>query len=87
MKPDQLTEFLTEVLNNVRSSQKETGVIQFDLLQQHDSPNKFMLYEVYGSMEDIESHKQTTHFKRWVSHGIPLLSSERIRTLYKKVEP
>ncbi len=85
VKPNRRDEFLIEATSNVRSSQKEAGVVQFELLQELDSPNKYMLYEVYQSGEDINTHRETPHYKRRVECGIPLLLGERIRTLYKKI--
>ncbi len=85
VKPDRRDEFLIEAISNVRSSQKETGVVQFELLQEFDSPNKFMLYEVYQSGEDINTHRETPHYNRWVECGIPLLLGERIRTVYNLI--
>jgi quinol monooxygenase YgiN len=44
-----------------------------------------MLYEVYQSGEDINTHRETLHYKRWVECGIPLILGERVRTLYNKI--
>lgn len=77
--------FLEEVTANVEASRLEPGVIQFDLLQRADQPDKYMLYEVYRSAEAAEAHRQTDHFKRWVEKGVPLLTGERIREIYRKL--
>ena len=77
---------LAEARANARASRQEAGVIQFDVLQQSDDPNKFVLYEVYRSAEDAEAHRQTSHFKRWLEAGVPLLKSERMRQSYQEIE-
>ena len=77
---------LAEARANARASRQEAGVIQFDVLQQIDDRNKFVLYEVYRSAEDAETHRQTSHFKRWLEAGVPLLKGERTRQSYQEIE-
>ncbi len=85
VKPDKLEAFLAEATANLRASRLEPGVKQFDLLQQADSPTKFMLYEVYENETALEAHRLTPHFKHWVEHGVPLLAGDRLRTIYRNV--
>jgi (4S)-4-hydroxy-5-phosphonooxypentane-2,3-dione isomerase len=85
VQPQLLEPFILEVKANVLASRQEWGVAQFELLQQLDNPLKFMLYEVYNSAEDIESHRQTSHFKRWLEVGVPMLTGERVRIMYEKL--
>lgn len=85
-QPERLEEFLREALDNAQASRAEEGVLQFDLLQQADSPTRFLLYEVYRDKAALEAHRATPHFARWVSHGVPLLTGERVRVLYRPME-
>ncbi|MCS6993694.1 MAG: antibiotic biosynthesis monooxygenase [Anaerolineales bacterium] len=85
VQPELLDTFLTEVTANVLESRKEPGVERFDLLQQADTPHRFMLYEVYRTESDLESHRQTAHFRRWLENGVPTLTGERVRVLYRRV--
>ncbi len=84
-QPHLLDTFLAEATANATESRKEPGVERFDLLQQADNPYRFMLYEVYHAESDLEAHRQTPHFKRWVEKGTPTLTGERVRVLYKMV--
>jgi autoinducer 2-degrading protein len=77
--------FLAEVLANARESLKEPGVLRFDVLQQPDSPENFILYEMYDSPDSLEAHRKTTHFKRWQDVGVPLLAGPRERILYNPI--
>lgn len=86
VQPEKVNEFIIEALANVNTSRKETGVKQFELIQRVDNPFKFMLYEVYLSQEAAEAHRQTPHFKRWLEAGIPLLTGDRIREIYREIE-
>jgi autoinducer 2-degrading protein len=85
VQPDNLKAFLAEADVNVQASRGEPGVIQFDLLQQVDSQTRFLLYEVYQDESALEGHRHTLHFKRWVELGVPLLTGERGRILYRRV--
>ncbi len=78
--------FLEIVLANVAASRMEEGVVQFDLLEQQDAPGKFILYETYQDQAALAAHRLTLHFQEWVKRGVPLLTGERIRVLYKPVE-
>ncbi len=86
VQPDRLNEFLTEARLNVAESKKETGVVQFDLLQLENEPLKFMLYEVYKSKQALEAHRLSGHFMRWIEKGVPTLTGDRQRFIYQIVE-
>lgn len=79
-------DFLVEIRANAQESLKEKGVLQFDILQKDDEPGSFVLYEVYESPEALEAHRNSSHFKRWLEFGVPLLSSPREKILYKKID-
>jgi (4S)-4-hydroxy-5-phosphonooxypentane-2,3-dione isomerase len=85
VKLTNLDTFLVEVCANARESLKESGVIRFDVLQQYDLPERFLLYEVYDCPESLEAHRQTAHFKRWLEVGVPLLADPREKVLYTPV--
>ena len=85
VQPEKLEAFLTEARANAQASRAEADVTQFDLLQQSDSPHRFMLYEVYRDEAALETHRHTPHFQRWVERGVPLLTGERVRVLYRQV--
>ncbi len=87
VQPEKLDTFLAEAAANARASLSEPGVARFDLLQQTDAPAKFMLYEVYRSAEALEAHRHTEHFKRWVEKGVPTLVGDRVRVIYRNIEP
>ncbi len=87
VQPQHLQPFLLEVTANLRASRLEPGVIQFDLLQLAAEPHKFMLYEVYRTPADLEAHRHTTHFQRWVEVGVPLLQGDRQRAIYQIIDP
>lgn len=85
VRPELLETFLAEATANVLESRKEPGVERFDLLQQAEHPHRFMLYEVYHTEADLQAHRQTPHFQRWLEKGVPTLAGERVRVIYHRV--
>lgn len=87
VQPENLEAFKAEAAINARDSKAEPNCLRFDFLQQRDVPTKFMLYEVYRSEEAFKAHQETEHFKRWVEKGVPLLIGDRVRVVYRNIEP
>ena len=57
--------FIKASLLNKEGSDKEEGVVQFDLSRKTEGKNEFMLYEVYKSDEATAAHKKTSHYLKW----------------------
>ena len=65
VKPENRDAFLEATLENARNTVQEPGNLRFDVTQQADDPNRFMLYEVYRGEEGMKAHKQTPHYATW----------------------
>ena len=65
VKPDCLEAFRTASLENARNSIQELGIARFDVLQDNDDPNRFILNEVYRTEDAPAAHKETAHYKKW----------------------
>ena len=65
VKPDCLEAFRTASLENARNSIQEPGIARFDILQDNEDPNRFILNEVYRTEDDPAAHKETAHYKKW----------------------
>jgi quinol monooxygenase YgiN len=87
VKPDKLEEFIQATEDNAAHSLDEPGIARFDFLQQADDPTRFVLVEVYRTLADTESHKQTAHYNRWREVVEPLLAEPRTRTVYRNIQP
>lgn len=87
LKPGTAEQFAALSRENIRETLKESGVVRFDLLQQKDDPDRFVLFEVYGNSEDHAAHKLTPHYKAWNEAVEPLLAEPRTRTIYSSVFP
>lgn len=65
VKPGHIEDFILATIANHEHSVKEPGNMRFDILQSHDDPCRFLLYEAYESPETSARHKETEHYKRW----------------------
>jgi (4S)-4-hydroxy-5-phosphonooxypentane-2,3-dione isomerase len=51
VKPEFVEAFKQAAVENARDSVKEPGIARFDVIQQADDPTKFILVEVFKTME------------------------------------
>jgi autoinducer 2-degrading protein len=65
VKPDCSEAFREASLENARNSIKEPGIARFDVLQDNDDPNRFILNEVYRGADAPAAHKETAHYAVW----------------------
>jgi (4S)-4-hydroxy-5-phosphonooxypentane-2,3-dione isomerase len=85
--PDYIDEFIKETENNVKNSRKEPGILQFDLLQQLEAPDQFVLYEVYADVKDQLAHRETGHYKRWREVVEIMMAGPRKGVRYESIIP
>ena len=77
VKPEHVAEFIEASLANARNTVREPGNLRFDVLQQGDDRNRFVLYEVYRDEEAMKAHKQTPHYARWAEAVAPWMAEPR----------
>ncbi|NUQ65608.1 MAG: antibiotic biosynthesis monooxygenase [Pirellulales bacterium] len=65
VKPEHREDFLKASLENAACTVQEPGNLRFDVLQQADDPDRFLLYEVYQDEAGMNAHKQTAHYAKW----------------------
>lgn len=67
VQPDRIEEFLNVMKADVIGSMNNEngGCLQFDVIRDLESPNKFNFYEVYINNDALTHHKNTPHFKLW----------------------
>ncbi|MBN2477491.1 MAG: antibiotic biosynthesis monooxygenase [Pirellulales bacterium] len=65
VKPENREAFLAATLENARNTVQEPGNLRFDVNQQTDDPNRFLLYEVYRDEAGMQAHKATAHYATW----------------------
>lgn len=70
--------FIEATALNHEGSVKESGNLRFDILQDPEDPNHFILYEVYRSEEDAASHKTTAHYLKWRETVADMMAKPRL---------
>jgi autoinducer 2-degrading protein len=77
VRPDAVEAFSAATLANARGSVLEPGVARFDVLRDRDDPTRFVLVEVYRSVEAAAAHKETAHYQIWRDAVAPLMAEPR----------
>jgi autoinducer 2-degrading protein len=87
VKPDQVETFKLATIENAQSSIKESGVARFDVIQSQDDPTKFILVEVYRTVQDSARHKETAHYQKWRDTVTPMMSEQRTSYKFTNIFP
>jgi quinol monooxygenase YgiN len=87
VKPEFVDAFMAASLENARNSVNEPGIARFDVIQQIDHPNRFVLVEVYRTPNDPAKHKQTTHYARWRDTVAEMMAEPRTSIKFENVFP
>jgi len=77
VKEENRGQFVEATLENARNTVREPGNLRFDVLQQLDDPNRFMLYEVYRDESGMNAHKATPHYAAWRDAVEPWMAEPR----------
>ncbi len=87
VKPDAIEAFREATIENARNSVKEPGVARFDVVQEADDPSRFVLVEVYRSVDATAKHKETAHYQTWRDAVAPMMAQPRSSVKYTAVFP
>ena len=79
--------FREATLENARHSVKEPGIARFDVVQQVDHPNRFVLVEVYRNTDAPATHKETAHYAKWRDAVAPMMAEPRTSVRFTNVFP
>lgn len=87
VKPECISAFRDATVINARESLKEPGIARFDLVQQSDAPNRFILVEAYKNAEAPARHKETAHYQAWRDAVAPMMAEPRVSVKFDSVHP
>jgi autoinducer 2-degrading protein len=87
VKLDRVDAFREASLTNARCSLEEPGVVRFDVIQENERPDRFMLVEVYRTADDPARHKETEHYAVWRDAVADMMESPRRSVKYHEVFP
>lgn len=85
--PESVESFKTATLENARQSLREPGIARFDVLQQEDDPTRYLLIEVYRTVDAPAAHKETLHYQKWRDTVAPWMASPRRSVRYTQLHP
>ena len=83
VKPENLDNFMKQVLENGKAARSEEGCQQFEVLVDPEDKTSIMLFEVYDDQKAFEVHQAGEAFKKYLANAVPLLAS-RERHFWKK---
>jgi autoinducer 2-degrading protein len=87
VKPEKVDDFIAASLENARASLKEPGTLRFDVLQDREDKNHFVLVEVYRTKEDTASHKETVHYHTWNETVAEMMAVPRTKQSFNNLYP
>lgn len=87
VKPECVNAFQSATIENARNSLQEPGIARFDLIQQQDDPCRFILVEVYRTVEATFAHKNTAHYAKWRDEVADMMAEPRSSVKYGNVWP
>ncbi len=87
VKPEFVDAFRLATSENARNSVLEPGIARFDVIQQVDDPTRFVLAEVYRSVEATAAHKETAHYAAWRDTVAGMMAEPRSSVKYSNIFP
>ena len=80
-------EFRKATIQNAQASIREPGIARFDVIQQLDDPNHFVLFEVYRNEAATKAHKETPHYAVWRDAVAPMMAEPRASLKFANLYP
>ena len=87
VKTGMIDDFKKASIENAQNSIKEPGIARFDLIQDREDPAKFILVEIYRTMDDPARHKETAHYQKWRDTVENMMAGPRKSVKYVNIFP
>lgn len=87
VKPENREDFIATTLKNAANTIREPGNLRFDVIQESDDPDQFMLYEVYRDEDAMQAHKATPHYAAWRDAVAAWMAEPRRGVKHKSIFP
>jgi quinol monooxygenase YgiN len=87
VKPEFVEAFKEATVENAGNSVQEPGIARFDVVQQQNDPNRFILVEVYRTDADPARHKETAHYAKWRDTVAEMMAEPRSSVKYDNIYP
>jgi (4S)-4-hydroxy-5-phosphonooxypentane-2,3-dione isomerase len=87
VRPECVEAFRQASVANARQSVQEPGIARFDVIQQNDDPARFVLVEVYRTVQAPAAHKETAHYAAWRDAVAGMMAAPRTSVKYANSFP
>lgn len=87
VKPGCSEAFRKATIANAAASVQEPGIARFDVFQQQDDPERFVLVEVYTDPDAPARHKETAHYAAWRVAVDSIMAEKRFSVKFDNVFP
>lgn len=87
VKKEDVEAFKTASIKNAQHSVQEPGIARFDVIQQQDDPTRFVLVEVYRTVDDPAKHKKTAHYATWRDTVADMMAEPRFAVKFDNCFP
>ena len=87
VKAEAVEAFKAATIENASESVKEAGVVRFDVLQDTTDSTRFVLIEIYRTLEAPAAHKATTHYVKWRDAVAGMMAVPRTSHVYSMIFP
>jgi quinol monooxygenase YgiN len=87
VRAESVEDFRQATIENARASVQEPGIARFDVVEQQDDATRFVLVEVYRTLEAAAAHKETAHYAKWRDAVAPMMAEPRQSKKYDAVFP
>jgi autoinducer 2-degrading protein len=85
--PGFIDAFKQSTIENARNSVIEPGIARFDVIQQENDPSRFVLVEIYRTIDATVAHKQTGHYMKWRDTVQEMMAEPRSSVRFNNVFP
>jgi quinol monooxygenase YgiN len=87
VKSSEVENFKKASIENAQNSIKESGIARFDVIQNQEDSEKFILVEVYRTIEDSAKHKETAHYQKWRDTVATMMAEPRASVKFTNIYP
>jgi autoinducer 2-degrading protein len=87
VKSEDVQAFVEATIEETRTSLKDPGVVQIDVLRASDNAAHFALHELFETRAVGLQHLEMAHFKQWQSTIKPMLVEPPHAVAYEHVFP
>ena len=87
VKPEFVSAFKEAAIENARASRREAGIARFDLIQDVEHSDRFVLIEIYRTADATVAHKATAHYAKWRDTVAEMMAEPRTSRKFVNIDP